>query len=83
MFCKLKYGFNNWLQVTKKYLKSFKELDSLPMIEIDTQNVKDKMGFNTSFSSNWKHYQETFLSVVSETIYEGKNNFFSEKYVNR
>ena len=37
------------------------------------------MGFNTSFSSNWKHYQETFLSVVSETIYEGRNNFFSEK----
>ena len=28
---------------------------------------------------DWKHYQETFLSVVSETIYEGKNNFFSEK----
>ena len=43
------------------------------------QNVKDKMGFNTSFSSDWKHYQETFLSVVSETIYDGRLNFFSEK----
>ena len=83
-FLKVCFANSNMGSITdyklpKKYLKSFKELDSLPMIEIDTQNVKDKMGFNTSFSSNWKHYQETFLSVVSETIYEGKNNFFSEK----
>jgi len=63
----------------KRYLNSYRELESMSKIEIDTHNVKNIMGFNTSFSSNWKHYQETFLSVVSETIYEGRNNFFSEK----
>ena len=51
----------------------------LPKIEIDTQNLQDIKGFDTSFSSDWKHYQETFLSIVSETIYGGRLNFFSEK----
>ena len=63
----------------KQYWSSSVDLNTLPKIEIDTQNLQDTQGFDTSFSSNWKHYQETFLSVVSETIYEGKNNFFSEK----
>ena len=46
---------------------------------MDTKNLQDTQGFDTSFSSNWKHYQETFLSIVSETIYDGRLNFFSEK----
>ena len=69
----------------KKYWSSCKELDDLSIIEIDTHNLDDKQGFDTSFSSNWKHYQETYLSIVSETIYSPENitpfecNFFSEK----
>jgi len=78
-FLKVSYNKETNDFLPKKYLNSFKELEKLPKVEIDTQNVKNIKGFNTSFSSNWKHYQETFLSIVSETIYEGRNNFFSEK----
>ena len=39
------------------------------MVEIDTQNLQNKENFNTSFTSNWEHYQETFLSIVSETLF--------------
>ena len=65
----------------KKYWSSSVDLNTLPKIEIDTHSLQDKKGFDTSFSSNWKHYQETFLSIVSETIFtsESENNFFSEK----
>ena len=63
----------------KQYWSSSVDLNTLPKIEIDTQNLQDTQGFDTSFSSNWKHYQETFLSIVSETIYDGRLNFFSEK----
>lgn len=65
----------------KQYWGSSVELNNLPKIEIDTQNIDDKQSFDTSFSSNWIHYQETFLSIVSETIFtsESKNIFFSEK----
>jgi hypothetical protein len=67
--------------LSKQYWSSSVELNNLPKIEIDTQNLEDIQGFDTSFSSNWKHYQETFLSIVSETIFtsESENNFFSEK----
>ena len=65
----------------KQYWGSSVELNNLPKIEIDTQNIDDKQSFDTSFSSNWIHYQETFLSIVSETIFtsESKNIFLSEK----
>jgi hypothetical protein len=65
----------------KQYWSSSMDLNTLPKIEIDTHSLQDKKGFDTSFSSNWKHYQETFLSIVSETIFtsESENNFFSEK----
>ena len=63
----------------KQYWSSSVDLNTLPKIEIDTHSLQDKKGFDTSFSSNWKHYQETFLSIVSETIYDGRLNFFSEK----
>ena len=67
--------------LSKQYWSSSVELNNLPKIEIDTQNLEDIQGFDTSFSSNWEHYQETFLSIVSETIFtsESENNFFSEK----
>ena len=60
----------------KQYWSSSVELNNLPKIEIDTQNLKDTEGFDTSFSSDWKHYQETYLSIVSETLYNGKLYFF-------
>ena len=70
----------------KQYWSSSVELNNLPRIELDTQNLEDIQGFDTSFSSNWKHYQETYLSIVSETLYKsrahkwsGRLNFFSEK----
>jgi len=63
----------------QQYWNSSVELNDLPKVELDTQNLQDTQGFDTSFSSNWKHYQETFLSIVSETIYENKSKFFSEK----
>ena len=64
----------------KQYWSSSVDLNTLPRIEIDTHNLNDKQGFDTSFSSNWIHYQETFLSIVSETIFtESENIFFSEK----
>jgi hypothetical protein len=63
----------------KQYWSSSADLSNLPKIELDTQNLEDIQGFDTSFSSNWKHYQETYLSIVSETIYDIRLNFFSEK----
>mgnify|MGYP003138344204 CR=1 FL=1 len=69
----------------KKYWNNYEETVNLPIVEIDTQNIDNKDGFDTSFSGNWKHYQETYLSVVSETMYSPENitpfecNFFSEK----
>ena len=78
----LKNSFNGEVPkdiLPKQYWSSSVELNNLPKIEIDTQSLQDLQGFDTSFSSNWKHYQETFLSIVSETIYGGRLNFFSEK----
>jgi len=63
-----------------KYHKSFIELDNLPIQELDTHHLEDKQSFNTSLSHDWKHYQETFLSIVSETLYDNNQNLFiSEK----
>ena len=39
------------------------------------------MGFETIFSSDWKHYQETFLSIVSETCFDNNSIYFSEKTI--
>jgi len=78
----LKNSFNGEVPkdiLPKQYWSSSVELNNLPKIEIDTQSLQDLQGFDTSFSSNWKHYQETFLSIVSETIYRGRLNFLSEK----
>jgi len=65
----------------RKYWNSISELDNLPPFEIDTFSQSNISGFNTTLSSKWEHYQETFLSVVSETIFNGEGEciFFSEK----
>jgi hypothetical protein len=60
------------------YLESCKRLDKMDIIELDTKHLKDKFGFGTSFTDMWEFYQETFLSVVSETLFD-ESVFLSEK----
>jgi len=67
--------------VPEKYWKSFFELDEKPLLELDTHDLKNKSGFNTAFSSDWKHNQESFLTIVSETQYEIDTTYISEKMV--
>ena len=86
-FLKYSYSYDSIPKsiLPKKYWSSCGELDNLSIVEIDTHSLDDKQGFDTSFSSNWKHYQETYLSIVSETIYSPENitpfecMFLSEK----
>ena len=52
-----------------------------PLLELDTHDLKNKGGFNTMFSSDWKHNQESFLTIVSETQYEKDTTYISEKMV--
>ena len=86
-FLKYSYSYDSIPRsiLPKKYWSSCGELDNLSIVEIDTHSLDDKQGFDTSFSSNWKHYQETYLSIVSETIYSPENitpfecMFLSEK----
>ena len=63
----------------KKYWESANKLGGRPAVEIDTQNLKNKGGFSTMFTSKWEFYEETFLSVVSETIYNSDTLYFTEK----
>ena len=67
--------------VPEKYWKSCFELDEKPLLELDTHDLKNKGGFNTMFSSDWKHNQESFLTIVSETQYEKDTTYISEKMV--
>lgn len=60
------------------YLESCKSLDKMDIVELDTKHLKDKFGFGTSFTDMWEFYQETFLSVVSETLFD-ESIFLSEK----
>lgn len=65
----------------KKYLQSFFELNNTSIVELDTKLLENKSGFNTMFSSDWKHNQESFLTIVPETIYEKDIIFITEKIV--
>ena len=67
--------------IPEKYWKSCFELDEKPILEMDTHKIKNKGGFNTLFSSDWKHNQESFLTIVSETQYEKDTTYISEKMV--
>ena len=60
------------------YLDACKRLDDMDIIELDTKHLEDKFGFGTSFTDRWEFYQETFLSVVSETLFD-ESIFLSEK----
>ena len=63
----------------KKYWESHSKLNDREAVEIDTQNLKNKQGFSTTFTSKWEFYEETFLSVVSETLYDNDKLYFTEK----
>ena len=63
----------------KKYWESVNKLGDMSPVEIDTQNLKNKNGFSTTFTSKWEFYEETFLSVVSETLYDNDKLYFTEK----
>jgi len=63
----------------KKYWESANKLGDRPAVEIDTQNLKNKQGFSTTFTTKWEFYEETFLSVVSETIFDNSTLYFTEK----
>ena len=80
-FLKVTYQ-NDDCEYLPDYLKdSQKLLHNKDLIELDTQHLKSKMGFETIFSSDWKHYQETFLSIVSETCFDNNSIYFSEKTI--
>jgi hypothetical protein len=63
----------------EKYWESHSKLNDREAVEIDTQNLKNKNGFSTTFTSKWEFYEETFLSVVSETLYDNDKLYFTEK----
>jgi len=65
----------------KKYFSSYKKVIDKKIVELDTKQITNKSNFNVMFSSEWKLYQETFLSVVSETIFDLDNIFISEKII--
>ena len=80
-FLKVSYQ-NDECEYLPDYLKdSQKLLHTKELIELDTQHLKSKMGFETIFSSHWNHYQETFLSIVSETCFDNNSIYFSEKTI--
>lgn len=80
-FLKVSWGDKDDIcEYLPRFLKQAEsKLNDRDIVEIDTQHLESKMGFNTIFSSKWEHYQDTFLSVVSETCYEQKSIYMSEK----
>lgn len=69
----------------KKYRSSYKEVMNKDKVELDTKNIENKwknyaeVTPTTEFTDKWDLYQETFLSVVSETYYDIDNIFMTEK----
>jgi len=81
-FLKISWDNDECLYLPEYLIPAQKELDKKEIVEIDTHHLERKTGFGTIFSSNWENYQETFLSVVSETCYDNKKNdclYISEK----
>ena len=80
-FLKVTYN-NETCHFLPSHLESAQnKLKTKNIIELDTQHLETKTGFETIFSSDWKHYQETFLSIVSETCFDNKSIYFSEKTI--
>lgn len=75
-----KLGFNNRDEFShlNKYLEEFNKLVPL---EIDTQNIKNKMGFRTDNALRKEDYLKSYINLVTETEFEGNILFFTEKIV--
>jgi len=80
-FLKIEWNYTGVIpeMLPEKYWESANKLGDREAVEIDTQNLKNKGGFSTMFTSKWEFYEETFLSVVSETIYNSDTLYFTEK----
>ena len=80
-FLKIEWDYKGAIpeMLPEKYWESHSKLNDREAVEIDTQNLKNKGGFSTMFTSKWEFYEETFLSVVSETIYNSDTLYFTEK----
>ena len=80
-FLKIEWDYTGAIpeMLPEKYWESHSKLNDREAVEIDTQNLKNKGGFSTMFTSKWEFYEETFLSVVSETIYNSDTLYFTEK----
>ena len=63
----------------QEYWEWVEKLDDRPIVELDTHHLEYKGGFGTIFAAKWEHYQETFLSVVSETKNDIESLYFTEK----
>ena len=51
----------------EKYHPMIDKLSDKPIFELDTQNIENKYSFSPMFTWNWEYFQETFLSIVTET----------------
>jgi len=80
-FLKIEWDYTGAIpeMLPEKYWESHSKLNDREAVEIDTQNLKNKGGFSTTFTSKWEFYEETFLSVVSETLYDNDKLYFTEK----
>ena len=80
-FLKIEWDYTGAMpeMLPEKYWESHSKLNDREAVEIDTQNLKNKGGFSTTFTSKWEFYEETFLSVVSETLYDNDKLYFTEK----
>jgi hypothetical protein len=50
-------------------------------IELDTINYKNKNSFETTSTINKKDYLDSYINIVTETLFENKNIFITEKIV--
>jgi len=80
-FLKIEWDYTDAIpeMLPEKYWESHSKLNDREAVEIDTQNLKNKQSFSTTFTTKWEFYEETFLSVVSETLYDNDKLYFTEK----
>ena len=77
----LKGSWNNNFRpkIPVKYSSVWDKLDKGNPIEIDTHEVENKYGFSPYYTDREDFYKETFLSVVTEVLFDHDSIFLSEK----
>ena len=77
----LKGTWNNKFsgEIPVKYSSMWDRLDKRKPIELDTHNVDNKFGFSPYYTDKDYFYKETFLSVVTEVLFNHDSIFLSEK----